>query len=124
MKLRCTQNSIRIRIRRSELDLFDREGRVSEDIYFPGDAVFTFALARIAGDSWEATLSEGNLQIGMPEELAKAWMAPDRVGFETKLKVPEKSVDLHLLIEKDFPCLHRSNEDKSDTFQDLADRKE
>lgn len=122
MKLRCTTNSVRIRIRRSELDLFDREGRVAEQVYFPGGSILTFALERISGAAWEATLTDGTLRIGMPEAQAEIWMNPDRVGFEEQLPVAGKSATLHLLIEKDFPCLHRTNEDKTDTFQDLADR--
>jgi len=122
MKLRCTTNSVRIRIRRSELDVFDREGRVTEKVHFPGGTEFTFSLERITGTTWEASLSEGTLRVGMPRAKAKAWMEPDRVGFEEELPVPGTSTTLQLLIEKDFPCLHRTNEDKSDTFQDLANR--
>lgn len=122
MKLRCTTNSVRIRIRRSELDLFDREGRVAEHVHFPGGSILTFALERISGAAWEAALTDGTLRIGMPEAQAEIWMNPDRVGFEEQLAVTGTSATLHLLIEKDFPCLHRTNEDKTDTFQDLADR--
>jgi len=122
MKLRCTTNSVRIRIRRSELDTFDREGRITEQVHFPGGTIFTFVLERTSGPSWEAIMAEGTLRIGMPEVQAKAWMAPDRVGFDEQLPVPGDSETLHLLIEKDFPCLHRTEEDKSDTFQDLARR--
>ena len=86
--------------------------------------MFACILERIAGPSWEASMLDGTLRIGMPKIKADAWMEPDRVGFEKQLPIPGKSAFLHLLIEKDFPCLHRPEEDKSDTFQDLADRKE
>lgn len=123
MKLRTTHNSIRIRIRKSELSTLEQEYRVTESIQFPNLIVFSFALV-INNDqsSLHADLKDNNLTISIPEATAKNWINTNEVGLETHLELPDNE-QLHLLIEKDFPCLDRSNEDKSDTFWELSSEK-
>jgi len=49
-------------------------------------------------------------------------MTSDQVGIEYNIPL-DGATYLHILIEKDFPCLDREQEDKSDTFWELAQEK-
>ncbi len=120
MKLRTTHNSIRIRIRKSEIDLLAQKQIVEESIRFPSGTLFKFAL-KIGNDDQmvNAVLEDNNLIISISKAAATQWINTNEVGIETNINLPDNE-QLHLLIEKDFPCLDRPEEDKSDTFWELA----
>ncbi len=120
MKLRTTHNSIRIRIRKSELATLQQKQLIEESIRFPNGVLFKFALAiSHSAKSVDAALTDNNLVLSIPSEQATAWITTNEVGIETYLSLPNDE-QLHVLIEKDFPCLDRLEEDKSDTFWELA----
>ncbi len=120
MKLRTTHNSIRIRIRKSELTQLQEKQWVEESIQFPNGVLFTFALKIQEIKSLvDADLVDNQLVLSISKKEATNWINSNQVGIETKIDLPNNE-QLHLLIEKDFPCLDRPNEDKSDTFWELA----
>lgn len=120
MKLRCTENSIRIRIRKSELDQLAQTKQVEEKIHFGNQVVLTFALSIDETlQNVEANLLDNNLIVSLPNEEAIKWINSNQVGIEVNNELADNQ-SLHILIEKDFPCLDRENEDKSDTFWELA----
>lgn len=120
MKLRTTHNSIRIRIRKSELERLQKEQLVEESIQFPNGVLFKFRLAiNEPTDSLEASLEDNCLQLSIGPSEASSWINTNQVGIESELPLAGDE-KLHLLIEKDFPCLDRPEEDKSDTFWELA----
>jgi len=120
MKLRCTENSIRLRIRKSELTQLAKERRVEEKIRFGKDVTLTFALQiSDAVQHVSANFTNNNLVISLPKAKAIEWMNSNVVGIEVNNVVADDQ-NLHILIEKDFPCLDRPEEDKSDTFWELA----
>jgi len=121
MKLRCITNSIRLRLRKSELDALMHTGRVVETIGFPDGSAFSFALLQDAQEDLRVQWAAGSLRISLPREQARQWAATDQVGIETFLPLPGGQ-QLHLLVEKDFPCKDRPDEDKADTFQELAEK--
>ena len=120
MKLRTTHNSIRIRVRKSELDELQNKQIVEEHIRFPSGTGFKFALKIASSDQViDAHLANNNLTLSISKATATQWINTKQVGIETKIDLPNDE-QLHLLIEKDFPCLDRPEEDKSDTFWELA----
>ena len=120
MKLRTTHNSIRIRLRRSELELLQQDQKVEESIRFPAGTLFRFAISIVeSADRLSATLQDNYLLLSIPPALASDWISTNRVGIESHIDLYEGE-QLHLLIEKDFPCNDRPGEDKSDTFWELA----
>ena len=120
MKLRCTKNSIRIRIRKSELNQLTKDKKVEEKIRFGNQTVLTFALQiSELTQQVNASLSNNQLVINLPIPIANQWINSSQVGIEVN-RVVSKEHHLHILIEKDFPCLDRPEEDKSDTFWELA----
>jgi len=124
MKLRSTKNSIRIRIRKSELENLRNNQIIEEFINFGSNIILTFALAiDETATLIIASLEDNYLKVVIPAPMATKWIDTDQVGLETTYCVGNRNM-LHLLIEKDFPCLDRPEEDKSDTFQELALQKE
>jgi hypothetical protein len=120
MKLRTTFNSIRLRIRKSELTTLQEKHKIEESIRFPNGVIFKFGLTiNKDADAVNAKLENNDLVILIPKEEAKEWITTNEVGIETYINLPDGE-QLHLLIEKDFPCLDRPEEDKSDTFWELA----
>ncbi|MDW3194341.1 MAG: hypothetical protein R8G66_18340 [Cytophagales bacterium] len=121
MKLRLTHNSIRIRVQRSELAQLQTEGRIKEAVTFPTSAAFQYEIAVHDGTEIEASHNESMISIKLPSDVAQPWFDSSQVGIETNLSLAGNG-QLHVLIEKDFPCADRPNEDKSETFWELVDK--
>lgn len=111
MKLRIKDNSIRLRLNREEVERFAAEGLVESTISFgaePADRL-TYALrASESAHELAARYDHGNLTILIPQAWARAWHETDRVGFESN-RGPGAP---HILVEKDFACLHRDEEEE------------
>ncbi|MEN0049456.1 MAG: hypothetical protein AAF806_20520 [Bacteroidota bacterium] len=123
MKLRTTHNSIRIRVRKSELASLQKEHFIQESIQFPSNICFKFAIEiSFEQEQLEASLENHHLVLSIPQKEAAQWISSSQVGIEKHLQVANNE-QLHILIEKDFPCLDRENEDKSDTFWELVPEK-
>ncbi|MEM8528563.1 MAG: hypothetical protein AAGG68_28250 [Bacteroidota bacterium] len=120
MKLRTTHNSIRIRVRKSELVSLQHERRIEESIGFPSGVIFRFVVEiSEKAEYLQATFEDQSIVLSIPDRAAIQWMNSNQVGIENQIQIPDNE-KLTLLIEKDFPCLDRENEDKSDTFWELA----
>ena len=118
MKLRIMGDSLRLRVSRSEVAKLLAGDCLEETIHFTPEAVakFTFALQQ------ETSLSRPTVQytdsrvaVLIPAEQANAWGATDQVGIAEDISLGSFG-SLALLIEKDFACLDRSEEDNEDTF--------
>ena len=119
MKLRCTHNSIRLRLRRSEVEQLDSKG-IQERVHVGPGQVLVFSVAQDEQlSSIHASLTNGHLAIRLPAAVAQLWISTNQVGIETELPA-DNDETLHLLIEKDFPCTGREDEDKADFFGELA----
>lgn len=119
MKFRATTNSIRIRVRKSDLALLQVNTSVAEQVHFPGGGQWGFNLMiteKNATVAWEPH----TIVVAIPQQQAKAWINSNEVGLEYFLPL-ESGEQLHLLIEKDFPCKTRE-EDLSDTFFELEEK--
>jgi len=120
MKLRCTHNAIRLRLRKSDIETLKTTNFVREQISFPDGTAFSFELNINAVCTEVMTgIRQGELDICLPVQIAKEWINTEQVGIEVHKALPNGET-LHLLIEKDFPCQHRPEEDKADTFQELV----
>lgn len=123
MKLRCVSDSVRLRLCKSDIRALETTGKVQESLHLGPDQLFTFSL-HISNEHPlpQITLHQGHLQVSLPEEIGKKWILSNQVGIEYS---PEDSsrLSIHLLIEKDFPCKDRLDENKSDTFWELSEGK-
>jgi hypothetical protein len=118
MKLRIKENSLRLRISRSEVASLLQRDRLEETIHFApqANAKFTYALEQTASMS---TLSiqytHSNVTVLIPADRVNTWCVSDQVGIAESLSIGGFGV-LDVLIEKDFACLDRNDEENEDTF--------
>jgi len=117
VKLRIRQNTLRLRLTRSEVDRLAEVGRVEEATIFSPTKRLRYALATDAKASdLGATFADDLVQVNVPLALAREWAASERVSLQGDAKV-EGGEPLRLLVEKDFECLkERVGEDDSDAY--------
>jgi hypothetical protein len=118
MKLRILGNSLRLRLKRGEVDQVAAGKSIVEEIHFP-DAVLSYRLDVTKTGDIQAKFENNSLVIRIPSTQVSAWATTDDVSLmaEQNLATGDK---LTLLIEKDFACLepghHRDCDDDEDTF--------
>ena len=116
MKLRLEGNSIRLRVRKSDLKTFDETGIIKEILTFPNGAPFHYQLLTDNYvDRIYAEVSPDGITVFVPLSIAHDWVRSDDVSIEETLQS-----GMYILIEKDFPCKDRTEEDKNDTFFELV----
>ncbi len=117
MKLRIEGNSIRLRVKKSDLNRLHTEGVVHEMVSFIKGFNFHYELKTDEkASNIDAVFTHSTITISIPLSIATAWINSETVGLENTLEN-----GLFILIEKDFPCKTRENEDKTDTFQELME---
>jgi hypothetical protein len=118
MKLRIRGNSIRLRLKRGEVDQIAAGTSIVEKTRFPG-AVLTCRLEVSDGNSIAANFDNGSLVVSLPRTRISEWASTGEVSLSEEQKLPDAD-SLSLLIEKDFSCLepghHRDCDDDADTF--------
>ena len=119
MKLRCVTNSIRLRIRKSELERLKTDREIHESLNFPTGSQLLISLQVRRQTDYDAQFDGHNLIVILPENEALAWCENQQVSLTTSIAGPEH--ELHILVEKDFPCKDREDEDKTDLFGELED---
>lgn len=118
MKLRLAENSVRLRVGKADLNTLRESYVINEMISFGAHQVLIYQL--VTGDFKEVNISfqNGELSIQLPIALSEQWMNSDEVGIE-KTIVYDDGHQVHLLIEKDFPCKNTPSNKRSDTFEEL-----
>ena len=118
MKLRIKGNTIRLRLTKTEVEQFGREGLVSELVQFgpkPAQQFRYEILAHPGIEQLSANYENHAIQVMVPKSLAEKWVHNEEVGFEHELK--HEGGSLHLLVEKDFQCLNRDNAEEPDNYE-------
>ncbi len=118
MKLRIRGETIRLRLKRSEVDRIASGESITEGTHFPG-ATFRYRLEPVDDGRISAAFDDNTLSIRLPAGDVERWASSDEVSLlaEQETGGPEP---LSLLVEKDFQCLspghHRPGEDDEDTY--------
>jgi len=116
MTIRIKGNSIRYRLTRPEIKIFEAEGYLEERVEF-GTTTFVYALQKSAIEkNLSAEFSQNKIILSLPESMADEWTNSERVGFSHQLNVSNGKT-LSLLVEKDFKCLDNVAEDQSDHYE-------
>jgi len=113
MKLRIHDNSIRLRLTRSEVARFMNSGAIESTIEFGPDADqrMRYGLESspdVAG--LEVRFGDHRLRILMPVVTAKEWAGGDRVAVAGSQPVKGENL-LEILVEKEFHRLHGAKAD-------------
>ena len=115
MKLRIKDNSLRIRLSRTEVQHLAENGVVEASTPF-ADAEFRYAVHAVADIAeLQARITPYSIELLVPAERVRRWPQNDEVGFRSTLPLPGKR-ELKLLLEKDFVCLDDTEEDQSDNY--------
>lgn len=117
MKIRILDNSIRLRLSKSEVDQFNDEGEIAARTEFPNGSIFEYKLNKTDIEEMNASFIDGKIELFCPEAVVEKWANSERVGFRNELSLG-KAGKLSLLVEKDFKCLDPNREeDESDNFE-------
>jgi len=118
MKLRIKGNSLRLRVSRSELAYLQAGGRIEETIRFAEapEAKLTYALES-AAQSLPVRVRYGfhDLTVILSEIQVRIWEGESEVGVYSNLDIGLAG-SLEVIVEKDFACLDRGDEENKDTF--------
>ncbi|MCX4246129.1 DUF7009 family protein [Paraliomyxa miuraensis] len=119
MKLRILDDTLRLRLPKSELDQLGATGRVEAVIHFgPGPEqrlVYALVVDREA-HRISATFTAGEIAVHLPADRANTWAEGDEVGLYAEQSLGNDR-HLSLAIEKDFKCLvPRQGEEDYDGF--------
>jgi len=117
LKLRVLDNSIRLRLTRSEVDAVNDSGLVRGRVRFAGSNTFDYVLeSSPATVKPEAHISNNVLTVRLPEMDVQQWAASEQVTIRSA-QLLDGDDQLTILVEKDFQCLApREGEDESDMF--------
>ena len=122
VKVRLRDNSIRLRLTRTEVSTL-AAGRPVENATPFGPAAGQTLTFRIKPDNADAlTISQQGLciEFSVPIRMISGWAEAETVGFEEHLTLTPERL-LHLFVEKDFACLvPRKGGDDIDTFVNPA----
>ena len=115
MKIRLQGNSLRYRLRQPEVMRFKEEGIVEEKIVLGSgpDAVLCFSLRRKGSGNITVEYSSNAVIVGVPQQVADPWSTTDQVGWEADVDMGN-GIILRVLVEKDFACLDRKEEDEKE----------
>ncbi len=117
MKLRIRDNSIRLRLTRSEVELVRHDGLVRGRVPFAGRNNFDYVLeSSPATVKPEAHISNNVLTVRIPEAEIISWSDSDEVSISAS-QILDGGDQLNILVEKDFACLApREGEDETDMY--------
>lgn len=109
MKIRIKGNSVRYRLTKSEVAKLWSEGFLEERIAFAGKPLI-YAIATANNDKLSVDYIADKIILSMPKSMIDEFNNTDRVGFE------DRTGPVSLLVEKDFVCIDKVEEDQSDNY--------
>jgi hypothetical protein len=114
LKLRIQGDSLRLRLTRQEVASLASAGAVECAIHFPGGQVLHYSVVS-AGEMGVSYANE-SIRVALPEAIVKRWNETNEVSIEGSVG------STHVLVEKDFQCLHAEKDRDPDAFQNPTER--
>jgi len=116
MKIRIKDNSIRLRLTQSEINLLAETGKVEKETHFSLESILFYAIETTNVEEVKASFDKERITIFLPTQIAHQWVTTEQVGIE-HLSPIDKERNLKILVEKDFTCLvKREGEEDADAF--------
>lgn len=109
MKIRIKDNSVRLRLTKSEIDKLGAAGKVIGRTEFTHQP-FIYEIAQTDNAALVASFMDNKIVIGISATMIQELVHTDRIGFEGM------SGQVSLLVEKDFACIDNTVEDQSDNY--------
>jgi hypothetical protein len=116
MKIRIQGNSIRFRLKQFEVQALSEKKSVKEVISFGDEEKdqLQFVL-QVVEDKFSLDQNITIVQLNVPEKVVNEWTQTELVGFEQKI-ITTKGKEINILVEKDFKCLTRSDEEEAGSY--------
>ena len=119
MKLRIKGNSLRLRLLRGEVEQLRATGKVIETIQFglqSTQKLVYLLQASYSAEEITASFAQNKITVTLPDAIAREWIRSDEVSLTAEQKISDSEV-LKILVEKDFVCVDRAeDEDSKDAF--------
>jgi hypothetical protein len=117
MKLRLQNDSLRLRLKKSEVARLVRDGRLEEGVQFTeGAPKLTYVLETVeTEEAPHARFEKNTVTVRLSAHAARRWAEGEEIAVEEHQPISDGHC-LHLLIEKDFACLDGTDEQNADTF--------
>ena len=115
MKLRIKDNSLRIRLTRSEVLQLSQTGIIEASTPF-ANGHFRYAIRALADiRELDAHITPFSIEMLVPSDFSSKWPYNNEVSLRSTLSLTNQQ-ELKLLLEKDFVCLDDTDEDQSDNY--------
>lgn len=117
MKIRIQGNTIRFRLKQFEVEQFKEEGAIKASLEF-GDLTqnqLQFIIATTSESRFSLKQNATVIQLFVPNVTADEWTSTELVGFNENI-ITENGKEVSILVEKDFKCLDRSDEDEVGSY--------
>ncbi|MCW3110976.1 MAG: hypothetical protein JWQ09_5482 [Segetibacter sp.] len=117
MKVRISNNSIRVRLKEPEVNLFKNTGTITETLEFgSGDTEqLKFSLQKTNDDNIDLRFHNYHTIILVPAQLAEEWTITELVGFDSEIG-NAKGKKICILVEKDFMCMDGREEENVGSY--------
>jgi hypothetical protein len=116
MKLRILDDSLRLRLGRSEVTRLAQGEPVEGHTHFPS-GVFTYRVTTTSEVRSAASFVDGCIEVCLPVADVQRWATTDEVSLRATQELAGGR-SLRLLVEKDFQCLApRDEAEDSDSFE-------
>ena len=115
MKLRILDDSIRLRLERSEVEALATGSDVAAHTHFPDGRIFGYRLR--ASTDTTAAFADDTITVSLPAADVSAWSA-DESAVSLRAELDVAGGRLSVLVEKDFECLEpRPGESQANRFR-------
>ena len=112
MKLRIQGNVLRLRLTQKEVACLHDHNLVESAIQFPSGRAFRYVLVSSSDATGVSADYDGDsIRVAVPSSVAISWAQSTEVAIEGS---GESGVGI--LIEKDFQCLHKADEQNPDAY--------
>lgn len=116
MKIRIKDNSIRLRLTQTEVNLLSEKGKVEKETHFTPQNTLIYAIETSDVAEMKATFENGKITVYLPQKETQTWVNTEQVGLEYLSPISDQEY-LKILVEKDFTCLvKREGEDDVDSY--------
>ncbi|HWI94267.1 MAG TPA: hypothetical protein VNT20_23500 [Flavisolibacter sp.] len=116
MKIRIQGNSLRFRLKQFEVEALAEKKIVKEVISFGEEEKYQLQFVlQIVNEEFSLEQKTTFIQLNIPENIAAEWASTELVGFEQNIRTA-KGKEINILVEKDFKCLTRSDEEEVDSY--------
>jgi hypothetical protein len=112
MNLRIQGNSLRLRLSQKDVSQLRDLGHIESCVEFSPACRLTYLLeVSFRAHAITANLDGDTVRVTAPTHVIANWAESEQVSIETT-----SATGLHLLIEKDFQCLHKPDQQDVDAY--------